>query len=384
MRGVRSLLWLGGAVFGIGCGTAGVPVGDAIFTDGFETQRWVAGYYVGYERDLYPIGEVDFSAVTHLMVGRARPLADGSLTTDFDIDAVNGPPWAHGAVSGAHAAGRKAILMVGGAGEIDGWRGAASAAHRDAFVANLLAAVDEFEFDGLDLDWEPLEDGDRPDFLALAQALRGTRPALLLTVPIGWMNSNFDDQPDLFWGQVAALFDRVDVMTYDMAGPWQGWQSWHNSALYGETPSTPSSVASTVAFYLASGVPPARLGVGIAFYGYCWQGVTAPHEDGGTIAAGDGTMSYANIIENYYTPSVRVWDASARVPYLSSAPPLGAAGCNFVSYEDTESIAEKGALVRAQGLGGTIIWTISQGHLPDRPAGQRDPLLDAVRAAFLE
>ena len=39
-------------------------------------------------------------------------------------------------------------------------------------------------------------------------------------------------------------------------------------------------------------------------------------------------------------------------------------------------------MVRAQGLGGTIIWTISQGHLADRPVGQRDPLLDAVRAAF--
>lgn len=384
MGGRATGLWLIGIVLGVGRANAAVTGGDAIFADGFETQRWVAGYYVGYERFLYPVTEIDFSAVTHLMVGRARPLADGSLTTDFDINPVDGPQWAQAAVDAARAAGRKAILMVGGAGEIDGWRGAASAANRAAFVNNLLATVTQYNFDGLDLDWEPLEDGDRADFLALASALRSARPALLLTVPIGWMNSNFDDAPDPFWGQVAALFDRVDVMTYDMAGPWEGWQSWHNSALHGETPTTPSSVASTVAFYLASGVPPERLGVGIAFYGYCWQGVTAPHEDGGTIAAGDGTMSYANIVDNYYTPSVRIWDASARVPYLSSAAPLGAAGCNFVSYEDAESIAEKGALVRAQGLGGTILWTISQGHLPDRPAGQRDPLLDAVREAFLE
>lgn len=363
---------------------AGAPANDAIFANGFETPRWVAGYYVGYERDLYPIAEVDFSAVTHLMVGRARPLADGGLTTDFDIDAVNGPVWAHSTVDATHAAGRKAVLMVGGGGEIDGWRGAGSAANRATFIANLLAAVDDFGFDGLDLDWEPLEDFDRPDFQALATALRQARPNLILTVPVGWMNANFADPPEPFWGQIAPLFDRINVMTYDMAGPWEGWQSWHNSALYGETSTTPSSVASSVAFYLASGVPAARLGVGTAFYGYCWQGVTAPHQAGGSIAAGDGTMSYANIIENYYTPSLRVWDDSARVPYLSSASPLGEAGCNFVSYEDAQSIAEKGALVRAQGLGGTIIWTISQGHLPDQPAGQRDPLLDAVRAAFLD
>ncbi|GAA0724797.1 glycoside hydrolase family 18 protein [Dokdonella soli] len=365
-------------------GIAYAAVADSIFADGFEARRWVAGYYVGYERQQYPIGEVDFSTITHLMVGRARPLADGSLTTDFDIDAVNGPAWAHTSVDAAHAAGRKAVLMIGGAGEIAGWRGAASAANRASFVTNLLAAVDQFGFDGLDLDWEPLETSDRGNFQALATALRAARPELILTVPIIWMNSNFANPPDPFWGQIAPLFDRIDVMTYDMAGPWSGWQSWHNSALYGETPTTPSSVASSVAFYLASGVPAAKLGVGTAFYGYCWRGVTGPHQIGGTPAAGDGTMSYANIIQNYYTPPAHIWDATARVPYLSSATPLGSAGCTFISYDDAQSITEKGAYARAQELGALIIWTISQGHLASEPVGHRDPLLDAVRTTFLE
>jgi chitinase len=356
---------------------------DTIFASGFDASRWVLGYYVGYEQDLYPIGEVDFSALTHLMVGRARPLADGSVTTDFDIDDVDGPAWAHAAVNAAHAAGRKAVLMVGGAGEIDGWRSAAAAAHRATFVANLLATVDAFGFDGIDLDWEPLEDGDRTDFAALAGALRNARPQAILTVPVGWINANFAE-PDPWWGTIAPLFDRIDVMTYDMAGPWDGWESWHNSALYGDTETTPSSVSSSVAYFLASGVPASRLGVGTAFYGYCWQGVTGPHQSGGSIAADDGAMSYANIATDYYSPAVAAWDGTALVPYLSSAAPLGAAGCNFVSYEDAASIAEKGAFVRAQGLGGTIIWTISQGHLANAPPGQQDPLLDAIRSAFLE
>jgi chitinase len=362
------------------CASAGT---DTIFSSGFDASRWVLGYYVGYERGLYPIEDVDFGALTHLMIGRARPLADGSVTTDFDIDDMDGPAWAHAAVDAAHAAGRKAVLMVGGAGEIDGWRSAAAPAHRVAFVANLLSTVDTFGFDGLDLDWEPLEDGDRTDFAALAQALRTARPQLILTVPVGWINANFAE-PDPWWATVAPLFDRIDVMTYDMAGPWDGWQSWHNSALYGESGTTPSSVSSSVAYFLASGVPASRLGVGTAFYGYCWLGVTGPHQDGGSISAGDSTMSYANIMTGYYSPAVSAWDATARVPYLSSAAPLGSAGCNFVSYEDAASIAEKGAFVRAQGLGGTIIWTISQGYIPAAPPGQRNPLLDAIRTAFLE
>lgn len=360
-----------------------VMAADAIFGDGFDPARWVAGYYVGYERDLYPIAEVDFSAVTHLMVGRARPLTDARVTTDFDIDDVNGPLWTQASVDAAHSASRKAILMVGGAGELAGWQGAAADANRAAFVANLLGVVDRFGFDGLDLDWEPLDSADQPDFEALAAALRAARPQMLLTVPVIWSNANFASPPDPYWGRIASLFDRIDVMTYDMAGAWDGWLSWHNSALYGETAQTPSSVSSSVAFYLASGVPAAQLGVGTAFYGYCWQGVTGPGQSGESFAGGDGTMTYRNILENYSTPSALRWDATAMVPYLSSTAPLGALGCNFVSYEDETSIAAKGAFVRAQGLGGTIIWTISQDHLDDRPEGQRDPLLDAVKAAFL-
>ncbi len=357
---------------------------DVIFASGFENPRWVLGYYVGYERDLYPIGEVDFNAVTHLMVGRVRPLADATLTRDFDIDVINGPIWAHAAVNAAHAAGRKAILMIGGAGEINGWRGAATPANRATFVSHLLASADEFGVDGLDLDWEPLDASDQAAFFALAQALRAQRPGVILTVPLNWVNSN-SAIADPFYGQIAPLFDRINIMTYDMAGAWPDWQSWHNSALYGETANTPSSVASSVAYFLDSGVPPAKLGVGSAFYGDCWQGVTAPHQMGGSISSSDGTMSYANIITNYYTPNpgTRVWDATAHVPYLSSATPLGSAGCNFITYEDPQSLADKGAYARSQGLGSLIIWTISQGHLASKPVGQRDPLLDAVRAAFL-
>ena len=357
---------------------------DAIFADGFESLRWVQGYYVGYERDLYPIAEVDFTAVTHLMVGRVRPLADGSVTTDFDIDTTNGPVWAHGAVDVAHAAGRKAIGMVGGAGELAGFESAASNGLRPTLVANLLAVVDTYHFDGLDLDWEPLEGNDQALFVALAQDLRNARPGLLLTVPLIWTNANFAGTPDPFLGDIAPLFDRINVMTYDMAGPWQGWQSWHNSALHGETPNTPSSISASIAYHLASGVPASKLGYGVAFYGDCWQGVTAPHQDGGNISNSDGTMSYTNIMAGYYTPSRRVWDATAQVPYLSAMTPFGAGNCTFLSYDDAESIAGKGVYARAQGLGSVIIWTISQGHIPTLPAGQRDPLLDAIRTSFLQ
>lgn len=354
---------------------------DTVFATSFE-RPWVSGYHVGYQRDLYPTAEIDFSAVTHIVVGRITPNANGTVNTHFDIDNVNGPVWARGVASAAHAAGSKAILMVGGAGEYAGWVGAAAPANRATFVTNLLAAMDNLGFDGLDLDWEPIQSQDEPNFLALAQALRTRRPNLLLTVPVGWINANFASTPSPFFASIAPLFDQINVMSYDMAGAWDGWQSWHSSALADAAGNRPSSIETSVDFYKRSGVRRQQLGMGLPFYGTCWRGVNGPRLFGGTVVASDNDLSYRNIMQSYYSAPLRQWDAAASMGYLGSSNPIGPLQCNFLSYDDEQSIAAKGAWTRRMGLGGTIIWTIGQGHLPQRPAGQRDPLLQAVKAAF--
>ncbi|WP_161881710.1 glycoside hydrolase family 18 protein [Deinococcus alpinitundrae] len=346
---------------------------------------WVMGYAVGYERDLLPPSELNWASLTHLAVGRATPNADGSLNTTFDIDAVSGPAWAKTMVQQAHAHNVKAILMLGGAGEHAGFVSAASASKRQAFVQNILKVVQGYGFDGVDLDWEPIESADQAPLKALAVALKAAQPNLLLSVPINFVNSNFprgEARPS--FADLAQTVDRLNIMSYGMAGIYEGWKSWHSSALMGESESTPSSVDSSVKAYLAAGVPASKLGLGIGFYGLCYQGVSGPRQTapGMKIAADDGQMSYSNIMAGYFTPAARKWDDSAKVPYLSSATPLGMDKCSFVSYEDAQSIAEKGRYAREKGLGGTIVWTLGQAHFSSKPAGQRDPLLDAVKSAF--
>lgn len=350
--------------------------------------RWVSGYYVGYQRDLYPPEQVDLSLMTHLVVGRIRPAPNGDVIANFDIDDVNGPAMARTLSARAHAANRKAILMLGGAGEHAGFVGAASPANRARFVANLIRVMDQLGYDGLDVDWEPIQAADRAPLLALLRDLRAARPGIILTVPVGWVNTNFRGEVDAWYVQLASLVDQMNLMTYDMAGNYGGWESWHHAALFDDAPHRPSSVSSSIQAYLDVGVPAARLGIGIGFYGSCWRGVTEPRialdgRPGVSQGNSDNAMSYANIVSRYMAPGARRWDAAARVPYLSFAAPAGPQGCSFVSYEDEESIAAKGAWVREKGIGGTIIWTIGQGHLPAAPAGSRDPLLKAVHQAFL-
>lgn len=364
-----------------------MAAGDFIFESNFDG-AWISGYYVGYQRDLYPIADVDFAALTHLVVGRVVPNADGTLNTEFDIDPTNGPIWAKQAAAAAHTHGVKAIVMLGGAGEHDGWVGAASSAHRATFVANLVQLANDYGFDGYDLDWEPLDTADQPDFKALAQALRAARPGVILSVPVGWINANFANTPDPFYAVIAPLFNQINMMTYGMAGTpaqgWIGWESWYTSALQHAGGSTPSSVDSSANYYLAGGVPGSRLGIGIGFYGMCWTGVTAAVQAGGNELADDNTMSYENIMTRYYNESLHQYDSQAQAPYLSSMTAFGNSTpqCTFVSYEDAQSVTAKGGFVLQNKLGGTIIWTIGEGHQSELPAGQRDPLLEAVHAAF--
>ena len=273
--------------------------------------------------------------------------------------------------------------MIGGAGAHDAFRAAASR-HRGALVRNLVAAMRNLGYDGLDLDWEPMNPADRAPFKALVVALRRALPQAVLTAPADPTTLNFPQVPRVY-REVAPQLDRIDLMTYGMEGPYEGWQSWHSSALDGATETTPSSVAETVGDFLAAGIPARKLGVGIGFFGDCWtEPVTGPGQDlrGATIAATDSEMSYTTIMADYYAPAAARFDTTAQVPYLKLVVPTGPKGCTYISYEDEASIAAKGAWALDHGLGGAIVWTINQAHDRTAPAGQRDALLRAARAAF--
>ena len=276
----------------------------------------------------------------------------------------------------AHAAGRKAILMLGGSGYRDGLAASTTAANMPTFVNNLINTMNTLGYDGIDVDWEPISTADQPIVLDLLRRLRAAKPSIILTIPVAWHG------PLTSWyGQVAAVVDQVNIMSYGMAGNWGGWDSWHQGALFGETATHPTSVSAAVRLYQAVGVPNAKIGIGIGFYGSCWKGVNTmgvPLAAGQDVGANDNTMSYVNIMTSYYNASAYRWDAVAKEGYLSFGQATGPAACDMVSYDDPQAITEKGNYVRSAGLGGTIIWTINQGYFPNAAAGSRDPLLKAA------
>ncbi|ATB46158.1 chitinase [Corallococcus macrosporus DSM 14697] len=344
--------------------------------------KWVSGYYTGWNADLYPPEKVDFTALTHILVGRVTPNPDGTVNTQFDNS--NGPAIARTLSTRAHAAGRKAIIMVGGAGEHDGWVGAASSANRARFVQNLVNAMETFGYDGLDIDWEPVEQADKPALLALIQELRAARPQMLLTMPIGWVNSNFPEDADPWFANLVPYLDQMNVMSYEMTGPWGGWLSWYTSALRGESGYHPTSVSSSLNAWVGAGLPRNKLGMGIPFYGMAWRNITGPYQpytDWSDYVGSDNSFTYEKILELSATGVYR-WDEAAQASYVTFDVPVEDGTVRWISYDSPQAIAAKGAFAHDNGFGGTIIWTINQGCTD--PATGANPLLDAVKDAFLE
>jgi chitinase len=344
--------------------------------------KWVSGYYTGWNADMYPPEKVDFSAMTHIIVGRATPRTDGTLSTAFDNS--NGPAMARTLATRAHAAGRKAIIMVGGAGEHANWVGAASNANRAKFVQNLLSAMDSLGYDGLDIDWEPVEAADKPNLLALVKELRAARPNMLLTFPIGWINTNFASDVDPWFAQLAPYLDQINVMSYEMIGPWDGWQSWYTSALYGHNGSHPTSVSASLNGWVNAGIPKAKLGMGIPFYGMAWRNISGPYQtftNWSDYVGSDNSFTYKKI-QQLSASGTYHWDAAAGASYVTFSTPVEDGTVRWISYDSPQTIAAKGAYTRDNGFGGTIIWTINQGCT--NPSTGANPLLDAVKSAFIQ
>jgi chitinase len=364
----------GGAIGGA-TGATGGSAGARSLDGGITSGAWSMGYYASWAPDQYPISEIEWSGLTHIAMAFYLPNQDGSMTL-----AGGNPQLAINLIAAAHANGVKAIASIGGADSQSGFQAATASGTVASFAANLVSLLTTTGYDGIDIDWEPMDKTDEPAVIDIANRIRKAKPGALLTIPIGAINVNLGADLSGF-PAITAAYDQLNIMSYGQAAAWSGWKSWHSSALYQTDSATPTSIDSTVKLYLAAGVPAAKLGIGIGFYGLCYSSpVTGPDQalNGSTLLASDGTISYANIMTKYYGASARQWDSLARVPYLSFSAPHAPDGCTYISYDDEQSIAEKGTYVKAKGLGGVIQWELNEGYLSSAAAGQRNPLLKAI------
>jgi chitinase len=369
---------------------------------------WIVGYWAVWQTTQYPVDRIAWGDLTHAALSFIEPRAPAGTTSQSPyatLDSSNAAAnlgsngIAHFA-SAARAGGARPLISLGGAGAGAGFAAAASAANRQRFVSDVLAACAAWGYDGVDLDWEDAIV--YADFQALVLALRAAAPpGFLITAPIGAVNVNagIDAAAKAMWAASAGAVDQLNVMTYTGSGAYPGWVVWHLDALAGEGSDHPVDVASSLAAWAAIGIPKAKLGAGIGFYGRAVSApVTAPLQSYGaaSVFENDTMLSYGNI-KRYFEGkggAVSHWDATANATWLSWTSEFhpawtdqfaGDAGpaTQFLTYEDPAAVAAKGAWLKQNGYGGVIIWTINEGTAyPYGADGYANPLLDATRAAL--
>jgi chitinase len=262
------------------------------------------------------------------------------------------------------------VMAVGGWGA-GGFSEAASTEHNRAeFTKSATDLMQENGFLGIDIDWEYpgssvagiKSSKDDPDnLLLLLKDLRAALDALTaqdglkrhISIAVGG-SGQYADKLDC--AAISQLVDQVNVMTYDLRGFEK--VTGHHTGLYPEEGDEDNvSAAAAIQAYEAAGIPRDKLMMGAAFYGRAWRNVKGTKNNGlGQKAGTSGNKSYGfdaiqtMISDGSYT---RYWDEKAMAPYLFS-------GKTFISYEDEESIAAKGAYAKDNGLMGIMFWEYGQ------------------------
>jgi chitinase len=343
---------------------------------------WLMSYYVGYQNGYLKPRDVDYSLMTHIVVGGVGVRADGTLDEHWHLSNGDGRAMALEVKQRAQKEGVKALVWLGGPNEEDKFFSASSPAYRAVFVRNIVKLVREIGYDGVDINWEPIRPADEPYLLALVKDLRKADPTLLITVPVNWVQLNTVKRANLsYYKELATYADRLFIMSYSMAGAWPGWQSWHAGALGGQSTKTPGSVESSVDAYRKAGVPKEKLGIGIGTYATCWKyPVKKPKQNvpDTFTSKSIGVMSMRTMMDDYYTKRAEKWDSKAQVPYLSFTRRTGDMRCGFISYENERSVKAKASYVTEERLGGAMVWNIGTGYYPDARTGKKHPLLQTL------
>lgn len=185
---------------------------------------------------------IPYDQLTHINYSFLTPRSDGTFNP-----IVNG--WKlKKIVETGNEKNVQVLISVGGWGWDKQFEEmAASPQTRSAFVRNLKAFVDEYQLDGVDMDWEYPDPGESSqNFLALIAELRAAMPDKLLTTAV----VAYGDEYGLgIPSETFELFDFVNVMTY--AGRDHGTMEQFHTGLE---------------YWSGRGLPKEKIVLGVPFY----------------------------------------------------------------------------------------------------------------------
>jgi chitinase len=288
-------------------------------------------------------------------------------------------------VADAHKARVKVLLSLGGWGWDKQFATIVSKAEaEDRYVKAVMAIVDKYDYDGIDLDWEyPDTKAKVTGFDRLSRRFRKELDALgrkkgrhLFQTMAASANPS-----TLKWLSNKLLLETMDwvnVMTYDYTGDWASYAG-HHSPLFASSkqPGTRHSTQLTMKYLVDRGVPANRLAVGLPLYGKGFA-VSEPYASTKKAAKGKAPRggNYSDIEKLIRKGGwKRRWDRETKNPW-AIAPDRSA----VIGYDDAESLSLRTAWAMKQGFRGVFFWEIGGDLLPDGT----NPLQSASRKKWQE
>lgn len=325
-----------------------LPVGLALVIPGQsirERSIVVNGYAFPGISDIALLGALQY--LTYLSVFSAKTRIDGTITELNDTALIRK----------CYVNGVAPVLTLTNQRESGGFSG--DIAHaviadeevKTKLIQNVMEYLDRRNYFGLNIDFEYVREEDRTLYtqflLDFAAALRrvGYSFSVALAPKISQERSGL-----LYtahdYGAVGSIADKVIIMTYE----------WGYT--YGEPMAVaPIDKVRQVLDYAVMEMPPEKILMGMANYGYSW---TLPYKKG-TAAR---PLSLSEIPQTAYSQYADIrFDDTAQSPFFRY---YDSAGTEHIAwFEDPRSIEAKLKLVSEYGLGGVSYWNINTLYRPN-------------------
>ncbi|CAL1358857.1 unnamed protein product [Linum trigynum] len=237
---------------------------------------------------------------------------------------------------------------------------------RKAFIDSSISLARQYNFHGLDLDWEyPSDTTQMANFGALltewraavaAEARSSGKQPLLLTAAVLYLPYYYSSAVPYPIRTISNSLDWINLMAYDFYGPgWSPTTTGPPAALY--NPGRRESGDNGVNSWTQSGLPAKKIVLGMPFYGWSWRladagknGLFSPAN--GKALAGEGSAGY-NQINSFIAQNraTKVFNSTVVSDYCYS-------GTTWIGYDDVQSVSTKVAYAKRKGLLGYFAWHV--------------------------